>query len=502
MRSRPIRKLLVANRGEIALRVARAARELGIATVAVYADQDRDALHVRAAGESLPLEGKLPGETYLDIPKLLAAARRSGADAVHPGYGFLAESPAFARAVEEAGLTFVGPPTAALRLSGHKLEARALVRQAGVPVIPTHQGPPASFAGAAGRLGYPLLVKAAAGGGGRGIRRVESAARLEEMARAASREAASFFADGEVYLEQEIAAARHVEVQILADLAGGVAHLFERECSIQRRHQKLIEETPSPALDLRLREEITRAAVSAAKALGYRNAGTVEFLLELDGEEKPRGFYFLELNARIQVEHPITEAVTGEDLVAWQLRIAAGEPLAPRLEGIEPRGHAIECRLCAETPPSFLPSAGTLRRFRPPRGPGIRFDEGYAEGDAVPAEFDSLIGKAVAWGRDRPEALARMAAALEASEVLGVDTNLDHLIDILRHPAFQAGRYTTRFIEREMAGWTAPAAPPEVEAIARAALARRMAPRGGAAAEAPRGPWELLDGWEPAGRRG
>ena len=494
-----IKKLLVANRGEIAVRVLRAASELGIPTVTLFADQDRGALHVSAADESVPLRGHTPGDTYLDAGKIIEAALSSGADAVHPGYGFLAENADFARSCTEAGLCFVGPPSDALRLAGSKLEAREKVEKAGVPVLPIHRGPLASFAREAPRVGFPLLIKAAAGGGGRGIRRVDEGMPIEKLARAASREALSAFADGEVYLERLVKRTRHVEFQILADRGGRIAQLGERDCSVQRRHQKIIEESPSPVLGPDLRRKMADAAVRAARAVGYQNAGTVEFLVELDSGRRPKAFYFLEINARIQVEHPVTEFVTGEDLLAWQLRIARGESLPPDLTDIETRGHAIECRICAEKPPEFLPSTGTLIRLVEPRGPGVRWDGGYVQGERVPAEFDSLLGKVIVHDRDRPRALRRMLAALRSTEILGVDTNQDYLADALTRKGFEAGDYTTDFLVEEMADWKPREAPEEVSWLARKATERHVLHHDDGPCFP--GPWEELAGWNPSPER-
>jgi acetyl/propionyl-CoA carboxylase alpha subunit len=488
-----VRKLLVANRGEIALRIIRTARELGVATVAVFADQDCTALHVRAADEGHALDGRRPESTYLSPPKLIAAAKATGADAVHPGYGFLSEDAGFARAVGDAGLTFVGPPPDVLRLAGNKIEARKRATAAGVPVLPAASGSIHDLAAAAPHLGFPLLVKAAGGGGGRGMRRLTDTSRIDEILVSASREAEKFFGNGEVYIEREVQRARHVEFQVLGDAGGRIIELGDRECSIQRRHQKLIEESPSPALDEPLRQEMADAALSVARALGYENAGTVEFLLEVGEDGRPVAYYFLEVNARLQVEHPVTEVLWGQDLVAWQIRVASGEELPAALSRPETGWHAIECRLCAESPPAFLPSSGTLHVLEPPRGPGVRFDEGYAQGDVVPIEFDSLLGKAIAVGPDRAAALRRLEAALEAAVILGVDSNLDYLADVLRHPRFQAGAYTTRFLDEEMAAWTPTAPSQEVELIARKTLEQARPGRGAPARS--QGPWSRLGEW-------
>jgi acetyl/propionyl-CoA carboxylase alpha subunit len=417
-----IRKLLVANRGEIALRVFRACRQRGIATVAVAAPDDQGALHTREAGETVEIA------SYLDAAEHVRAAREAGADAVHPGYGFLAESPELAAAVEEAGLVWVGPSAEALRAGGDKLAAKRIAREAGVPVVPE---------GDAGDLGFPLLVKAAAGGGGRGMRVVREPGGLEDALAAARREAEAAFGDGRVFCERYLERPRHVEIQLLADAHGNVVALGERECSVQRRHQKVLEEAPSPALDPKLRARMSAAAVAFARAIGYRSAGTAEFVLE--GDE----FYFLELNGRIQVEHPVTELVTGIDLVVEQLRIAEGARLD--LPGTSPfQGHAVEVRLYAEDPRTFLPQGGRVERLRLPGG--IRVDAGVEEGDEVPLAYDPMIAKLIAHGPTREEALARLGDALAKTEVAGVTTNLPFLRWLVAHPALRAGETTTAFL--------------------------------------------------------
>jgi acetyl/propionyl-CoA carboxylase alpha subunit len=416
-----VEKLLVANRGEIALRVFRACEELGIATVAVVAPDDAGSLHARRAGETVEIA------SYLDAAEHVRAARETGADAVHPGYGFLAESGDFAEAVEAAGITWVGPPPSALRAGGDKLEAKRIAREAGVPVLPQ---------GTAEELGFPLLVKAAAGGGGRGMRVVRAREELDEALEAARREAAAAFGDETVYLERYLERPRHVEIQLLADAHGTVLALGERECSVQRRHQKVLEEAPSPALDPGLRARMSDAAVAFARAIGYRSAGTAEFVLE------GGAFFFLELNARIQVEHPVTELVTGVDLVREQLRIAAGEALDPRPP--ELRGNAVEVRLYAEDPRTFLPRAGRIERLRLPTG--IRVESGVAEGDDIGVRFDPMIAKLIAFGPTRDEALARLSDALAETEVGGVETNLPFLRWLVAHPALRAGETTTAFL--------------------------------------------------------
>jgi acetyl/propionyl-CoA carboxylase alpha subunit len=458
-----IRKLLVANRGEIAVRVFRTCRERGIATVAVVAPDDRGSLHARAAGETVEIA------SYLHSEEHVRAAKSVGADAIHPGYGFLAENAAFAEAVEAAGLTWVGPPPEALRAGGDKLEAKRIARAAGVPTLPE---------GSAEEIGFPLVVKAAAGGGGRGMRVVRAAAELEDALAAAEREAAAAFGDGTVYLERFLERPRHVEVQLLGDAHGNVVALGERDCSVQRRHQKVLEEAPAPGLSPGLRAALSDAAVAFGRAIGYRSAGTVEFVVEGDS------FFFLELNGRIQVEHPVTEAVTGLDLVAEQLRIAGGEPLVTTWNDV---GHAVEVRLYAEDPRTFLPQTGRIERLRLPAG--VRVDAGVEEGDEVGLGYDPMIAKLVAHGRDREDALDRLAAALAETEISGVTTNLPFLRWLVAHPVVRAGEATTAFLvehpplsppplRRADAVWRrpwrlnlpppAPAPPPDVDVEARA----------------------------------
>ena len=417
------RKLLVANRGEIALRVFRACRSLGIATVAVVAPDDRGSLHARAADETVEIE------SYLGVDEHLRAARETGAEAIHPGYGFLAESPEFAGAVAAAGLVFVGPGAEALAAGGDKLAAKGIARTAGVPVL--DEGAPAE-------LGFPLVVKAAAGGGGRGMRVVRVPSELEDALAAARREALAAFGDDTVFCERYVERPRHVEIQVLADTHGAVVALGERECSVQRRHQKVLEESPSPALDPVLRAAMSEAAVAFARAIGYTSAGTVEFML--DG----RDFRLLELNGRIQVEHPVTEAVTGVDLVAEQLRIAAGEPLLSQHVNMVTQGHAVEVRLYAEDPRSFLPQGGRIERLRLPQG--IRVDAGVEEGDEVRLAYDSLLAKLIAHGETRDEALDLLASALAETDVGGVTTNLPFLRWLVAHPVLRAGQTTTAFL--------------------------------------------------------
>jgi acetyl-CoA carboxylase biotin carboxylase subunit len=447
-----LRRVLVANRGEIAVRIMRACREAGIETVAVYSEADAAAPHVMQADRAVCIGPPPSSESYLNIPRLIAAARESGADAVHPGYGFLAENATFAHAVEDAGLVFIGPSPDAIAAMGDKTLARRTVAAVGVPVVPAQEDPLAcaSLADAAAPIGYPLLIKAAAGGGGKGMRVVRNAAELGIAFEAAAREAQGAFGDDRLFMERYVERPRHIEVQILADHHGNVVHLGERECSIQRRHQKLIEETPSPAVDAALRKRMTEAAVAAARSVGYRNAGTVEFLLAPDG-----AFYFLEMNTRLQVEHPITEWVTGVDLVHAQLRIAAGERLWLRQEDLIARGHAIECRICAEDPAQqFLPRPGRIVALREPQGPGVRVDSGIAAGYEVPLYYDPLLAKISVWGETRDAARLRMIAALQDYVILGCTTGIPFLLDVLEHPSFVRGDTHTHFIADHFPTWS------------------------------------------------
>jgi acyl-CoA carboxylase subunit alpha len=473
-----IRKLLVANRAEIAARVMRTAHGLGIATVAVYSDADARAPFVRQADEAVRLPGAAPAETYLRGDLILAAAAATGADAVHPGYGFLAENAAFARDCAAAGITFVGPPPDAIAAMGSKLEAKALMAAAGVPVLPGATVTAGADLGEAGaRTGFPLLVKAAYGGGGRGMRLVRGPAGLAGAVAAASREAASAFGDPTVFLERFVTDPRHVEVQILGDTRGTVVHLFERDCSIQRRYQKVVEEAPSPAVDEALRAALGEAAVAAGKVIGYNGAGTVEFVLDASGD-----FYFLEVNTRLQVEHPVTEMVTGLDLVELQLRLAEGEPLPLEVTGARITGHAIEARLYAEdVPAGFRPATGTLYRFDIPAGSGVRVDAGYATGSAVGPHYDALLAKVIAHGRTRADAARRLARALAGARLHGVTTNRSLLLGILSEPEFQAGRTDTGYLTRhDPVALGRPAAAATNRHAAAAALAGQAAHRAAA----------------------
>ncbi len=494
---RTIRTLLVANRGEIAVRVFRTAREMGIGTIAVFAEDDVLAVHVERADRALPLGGGPVVDTYLSIPKILEAARKAGADAIHPGYGFLAENAEFARAVEEAGFVWVGPPASAIEAMGDKVRSRARMRAAGVPVVPGSEtgAGDAALVDEGARLGFPVLVKASAGGGGKGMARVESAVELPAALAEARRIAAAAFGDDTLYLEKLLEPARHVEFQVFADRSGNVVHLFERECSVQRRHQKIVEETPSPALDPTLRREMGRAAVDAAAAVGYVGAGTVEFLLDAD-----RRFYFLEMNTRLQVEHPITEVTLGLDLVRWQLEVAAGVELPASLGSgdLLPRGHAIELRLYAEDPVEFLPRTGTLLLWREPAGPGVRVDSGVERGSVVSLEYDPLLAKLVVHAEDRVRAIERARRALSEWTVLGVETNASVLEAVLASEEFRSGEYATDLVTRLPRKGRAPA-PDEVWIAAALALADREDVRG---AETPGSdPWSAFEGWR-AGESG
>jgi acetyl-CoA carboxylase biotin carboxylase subunit len=441
-----VHKVLVANRGEIAVRVIRACRELGLASVAVYSTADQEALHVRRADEAVCIGPPHARESYLNIPALLQAARQAGADAVHPGYGFLAENPEFAAACREEGLVFVGPSPEAIEAMGDKAEARRLAASAGVPTIPGTDGgvsveEAVEFAAS---IGYPVMIKAAAGGGGRGIRTAHHETGLVEMVAQAAMEADAAFGDGSLYLEKALVEARHVEVQVLGDSHGSLIHLFERECSLQRRRQKLLEEAPSPVLDGATRDAMTAAAVGLARAAGYENAGTIEFLVDRDG-----AFYFIEMNTRIQVEHPVTELVTGIDLVKEQLRIARGEPLSVRQDELRLDGAAIEVRINAEDPErSFMPSPGEITVLELPAGPGVRVDTAAYAGYHVPPFYDSLVAKLICWGRDRAEALARTRRALEEFRVEGIKTTIPFHLELLADPAVQAGDYHVEFLEQ------------------------------------------------------
>jgi acetyl-CoA carboxylase, biotin carboxylase subunit len=447
-------KVLIANRGEIAVRIIRACREMGLPTVAVYSDCDRLAQHVRDADQAVHIGPSPATESYLRMDRVIDAARATGADAVHPGYGFLAENAAFARACRDAGLAFIGPSPEAIRKLGSKTGARAIAMQAGVPVVPGTDEPIAAAAtdseilDAAARVGYPLLVKAVAGGGGKGMRAVETPETLMNAVRTARSEAGSAFGDTAVYFERRLIRPRHIEIQLLGDLDGNIVPFVERECSIQRRHQKVVEESPSLAVSPALRRRMAAAAQSIAKAADYSSAGTIEFLVDEDGS-----FYFLEMNTRLQVEHPVTEMVTSIDLVHWQIRIARGERLSIDPEGaLTPRGHAIECRIYAEDPDQgFMPSPGLVRGLRAASGPGIRNDGGVVPGYTVPVFYDSMIAKLIAWAESRAHAIARTDRALNEYEVLGIRTTIPFFLWLMREPDFIEGRFDTTYLDRVLA---------------------------------------------------
>jgi acetyl-CoA carboxylase biotin carboxylase subunit len=498
-----MKSLLIANRGEIAVRVIRACREAGVATVAVCSDVDRHARHVREADRVVPLGGQTARESYLDVARVIDAARRAGVDGIHPGYGFLSENAAFARACEEAGLVFVGPPASAIEQMGSKTAARALAARVGVPVVPGEAPVDQSdeaLATALRRIGLPALVKPAAGGGGIGMRDVRDEGGIADAVRGARHDAVAAFGDGTLYVERLVDRPRHVEVQVFGDRHGHVVHLLERECSLQRRHQKVIEESPSPAVTAGLRARLGEAAVAVARAAGYSGAGTVEFLLEGEGDEA--AFYFLEMNTRLQVEHPVTEAVTGLDLVHAQLLVAAGAALPWRQEDIAPRGHAIECRVYAEDPAAgFLPQAGRILAYVEPAGPGIRVDGGVDAGDDVPVQFDPLVAKLIVSAADRPAAIARARAALARFVVLGIRTNTAYLQRVLGHPDFAAARVDTRWLDRvtpSIVDASAPSAAAFAAAVAARASAGSLTGPGRSDARgetAARDPWSRLTGW-------
>jgi acetyl/propionyl-CoA carboxylase alpha subunit len=461
-----LEKVLVANRGEIACRIIRTLRALSVVSVAVYHHDDRAAPHVELADEQVLLEADVPTAAYLDQTQLIAAARSTGADSVHPGYGFLSENASFAEHVTSAGLTFIGPDASVIRLMGDKIRARKFAAEQGVPVTPSvvHETDFDHFATQVGRIGFPVLIKAAAGGGGKGMRIVRAAAELLDNARIAESEAQRYFRDGRIYAERYIERPRHIEVQILGDGNGNAVHLFERECSLQRRYQKIVEESPAPNLPSNKRDAICEAAVRLARAARYGSAGTVEFVLAPDGE-----FYFLEMNTRLQVEHPVTERVLGIDLVAEQLRIAAGGGLAFSQDELRPRGHAIECRICAEEPEhDFRPATGRIGVLRVPQGPNIRFDGGIREAQAITPAFDSLLAKLIAHGETREEAVQTLHQALCDLVLLGVQTNIDYLARLVRHPEFLAGRLDTDFLARHAEDLAS--APPAAIEVAVAAL--------------------------------
>jgi acetyl-CoA carboxylase biotin carboxylase subunit len=492
-----VRKLLVANRGEIAVRILRGAREMGLATVAVYSEADRTALHVQTADEAVCLGAPEPTSSYLDIDGIIQAAKDTGADALHPGYGFLAENAGLASRCADEGIYFVGPPAEAISSMGNKVAAREIMSRAGVPIVPGTEGKDQSIeslVAEAASIKPPLLVKAAGGGGGKGMRIVRSHKELAAAIREAQQESGSAFGDSTVYVEKFLEEPRHIEFQVLADQKGHAVHIFERECSIQRRHQKIIEETPSTAVSPELRRRMGEAAVAAAEAVGYVNAGTVEFLLDREGS-----FYFLEMNTRLQVEHPVTEMIAGIDLVHWQLRIANGESLTFGQKDLVQKGHSIEARIYAEDPAhDFRPSMGRILLLREPRGPGIRVDSGIYEGSEVSPYYDPILSKLIVWGEDRDAAIRRMLHALDHYVVLGIKPNIPFLRDVVAHPAFAEGATTTDFLAVNFPEWGRQAAEPPPEAYIAAALGEVLGrATTGAATEMERPtPWDTVGSWE------
>jgi 3-methylcrotonyl-CoA carboxylase alpha subunit len=492
-------KILIANRGEIACRVIRTARRLAIRTVAVYSAADANALHVALADEAYPIGPAAARESYLSIEKILAVAKQSGAEAIHPGYGFLSENAEFAEACAKAGIVFIGPPASAIRAMGSKSAAKALMARAGVPLVPGYHGADqdaALLAREAKKIGFPVLIKASAGGGGKGMRIVESAADFAAALASAKREAKASFGDDTVLIERYLTRPRHIEMQIFADTHGDCVHLFERDCSVQRRHQKVVEEAPAPGMDPARRAAMGAAAIAAAKAVAYVGAGTIEFIAEGDD------FFFMEMNTRLQVEHPVTEMISGTDLVEWQLRIAAGEKLPRRQDELAISGHAIEVRLYAEDPSrDFLPATGTLRHLRVPEGdPDVRVDTGVREGDAVSIHYDPMIAKLVAWGADRQAALRRLRQALDGYEIVGVMTNRDFLARLAADPEFAAGGVDTGFIARRRDALipSPAAAPPRIVAAAALSMLLDQAAAAQIAAAAsfdPHSPWHSCRGW-------
>jgi acetyl-CoA carboxylase biotin carboxylase subunit len=499
------KKILIANRGEIAVRVIKACRELGIASVAVYSDVDRASLHVQLADEAVSIGPAPATESYLNMDRLIETARATGAEAIHPGYGFLAENPEFARRCEKEKVVFIGPNSQALALVGDKIRARQTMEKAGIPIIPGMKRvlkDISECAAEARKLGYPVMIKASAGGGGKGMRIVSSEEELRPGLEAGMREAKAAFGDESVYLEKCIEDPRHVEFQVLADNYGHVVHLFERECSIQRRHQKIVEETPSTALTPELRRKMGETAKKVLKVAGYNNAGTVEFLLDKD-----KIFYFLEVNARLQVEHPVTELTTGVDLVHQQIRIAAGEKLALSEEELSQRGHAIECRIYAEdAAKNFLPSSGKILYLKEPKGPGVRHDCGIYSGWEVPIYYDPILAKLIVWAETRELACQRMRSALEDYVILGISTTIRFLRDVISHPSFKEGATTTSFIKNHFDGWKERVTGEELLRLSLAAAAFDDFNAGQAAAPLAtpvkeiHSPWKILGKWKIGGK--
>jgi acetyl-CoA carboxylase, biotin carboxylase subunit len=494
------KKILVSNRGEIACRIIRACREMGIASLAVYSEADRAGLHVQLADEAVCIGPPPAVESYLNMDRIIETARTSGAEAIHPGYGFLAENPEFARRCERAKIVFIGPNSRALELVGDKIRARQTMEKSGIPIIPGMNHVAAAFAeyaAEARKIGYPVMIKASAGGGGKGMRIVCSEEELRPGLESGQREAKSAFGDESVYLERYIEDPRHVEFQVLADNYGHIVHLFERECSIQRRHQKIVEETPSQALTPELRHKMGETARKVLEVAEYNNAGTVEFLLD-----RNKKFYFLEVNARLQVEHPVTELTTGVDLVQQQIRIAAGEKLSLKQENLAQRGHAIECRIYAEDPSNnFLPSSGKILFLREPKGPGVRHDGGIYGGWEVPIYYDPILAKLIVWAETRESACARMAAALDDYVILGISTTIPFLKEVISHPRFREGETTTGFIKNHFASWRQNQGPEDGLTLALAAAALdELSPsqKGEKAAGLEKevySPWQMLGRW-------
>jgi 3-methylcrotonyl-CoA carboxylase alpha subunit len=498
-----ISSLLIANRGEIAVRVMRTARRMGIRTIAVYSEADAGAMHVAEADEAICIGPPSPAESYLNIEAVLGAARDIGADAIHPGYGFLSENAAFAEACHEAGIIFVGPTAGSIRAMGDKAAAKAAMEGAGVPLIPGYHGDnqtPKMLAGEAKKIGFPVLIKASAGGGGRGMRIVQNAAEFDDALASAKREASGAFGDDRVIIEKYLERPRHIEVQIFGDTQDNIVHLFERDCSLQRRYQKVIEEAPAPGMSDARRDEIGAAAIAAARSIDYVGAGTVEFIVDAAAGGADGPFYFMEMNTRLQVEHPVTELITGADLVEWQLRVASGEPLPLRQDQITQTGHAVEARLYAEDPErDFLPAGGRLVHLKWPAGEGIRVDTGVRDGDSIAVEYDPLIAKMIAHGPDRATALHRLHTAMCELELVGPITNQAFLADALAHPAFIEGEIDTNFIAEHKADLLPPQAPIDNASIL-AVLAFLLEERGHTQARRSgdvHSPWNVTDGWRP-----
>jgi 3-methylcrotonyl-CoA carboxylase alpha subunit len=497
-------KILIANRGEIACRIARSCRRLGVRTVAIYSDADADALHVQSCDEAWPVGPAPARESYLNVERILEVAKASGAQAIHPGYGFLAENADFAEACAAADIVFIGPPPEAIRAMGSKSAAKAIMAEAGVPLVPGYHGDrqdPDFLAKAADEIGYPVLIKASAGGGGKGMRRVDEASGFPEALASAKREAASSFGDDHVLIEKYLLQPRHMVIQVFGDTHGNAVHLFERDCSVQRRHQKVIEEAPAPGLSAAQREEMGAAAVAAANAIGYVNAGTVEFIMDRHGD-----FYFMEMNTRLQVEHPITEMITGQDLVDWQLQIAAGGRLPAAQQDLHARGHAFEARIYAEDPErDFLPATGTIHRLHTPQeGPHVRIDTGVRQGDAISVHYDPMIAKLIVWDKNRPAALRRLQQALAEYAVLGTTTNARFLANVANHPAFARGAVDTGFIADYHDDLFPAPTPASSRILAAAALYELLRIEQAATEQAqasgdPWSPWGSSRGWQPSG---